>query len=145
MRRPAFIVLVALAVLAAASCNKDTPTNPSTQGLAGTWRATSAIYQSVANSSKRVDIVSQGSTVVLELATSTFTLTITDPGKSPKVTTGSWTSTTDTMTLSPSGASFSWVFSMAQSRSGLTLSGAHVQFDFGGGLEESTLTLALTR
>jgi hypothetical protein len=49
------------------------------------------------------------------------------------------------MTLSPSGASFSWVFSMAQSRSGLTLSGAHVQFDFGGGLEESTLTLALTR
>jgi hypothetical protein len=144
MRKVAFIVLVTLAFLAAASC-KDTSTNPTVKGPVGTWHATRAEYVSVADSSKRVNIVSQGSTVTLVLDTSTFTLTITNPGETPKVTTGSWTFTTNTMTLAPSGTSFTWVFDTMVSGESMSLSGAHVQFDFSGTMEEAILTLVLTR
>jgi hypothetical protein len=144
MRKAALIVIVALAFLAAASC-KGTSTTPSFQAPVGTWQATSAEYVSVANPSQRVNIVSQGATVTLVLETSTFTLTISNPGESPTVTTGSATYTSDTMTLAPSGTSFTWVFNMTLSGKGMTLSGAHVQFDFSGTMEEATLTMVLTR
>jgi hypothetical protein len=91
--------------------------------------------------------VAQGSTVTLVLDTSTYTLTITDPGKTPKVTTGSWTSTAVTMTLAPSGTSFTWVFDMTPSGNTLTLSGANVDFDFGGTgtVQDEKLNLVLKR
>jgi hypothetical protein len=144
MRKAALIVIVALGFLAATSC-KGTSTTPGFEAPVGTWQATSAEYVSVANPGQRVNIVSEGATVTLVLETSTFTLTISKPGESPTVTTGSATYSSDTMTLAPSGASFTWVFTMTLSGKGMTLSGAHVQFDFNGTLEEAILNLILTR
>ncbi len=146
MQKATCAVLAALAILAVAGC-KDSTTGPSAQGLQGSWRATKAEFTSVANPSTKVDIVAQGSTVTLVLAASTFTLTITDQGQSPKVTAGSWTSSMDTMTLKPSGVSFDWTFDMNQSGNTLTLSGANVNFDFGadGTMEEAKLNMVLTR
>ena len=146
MRKAVLIILAALVILVFGSC-KDSSTGPSPQGLTGTWQATKAEYVSVANPSTKVDIVAQGSTVTLVLDTSTFTLTITDPGKAPKVTTGTWTSTTDTMTLEPSGMSGGWTFDMTLSGNTLTLSGANVLFDFGGTgtVQDAKLNLVLTR
>jgi len=138
MRKTALFVLVALAIIGALSC-KDSTTGPSPQGLSGTWKATKAEYVSAADSSKKVDIVAQGSTLTLVLETGSFTLTITDPGEAPSVTTGTWTSSSDTLTLAPSGTSFTWMFNMTQSGNNLTLSGGHVQFDFSGALEEAIL------
>lgn len=144
MRKAALIVLVVSALLASASCVKS-PTTPDVNKLLGKWRATAAEYMSFADLQKRVDIVSQGSTVILELTENDFTLTVTDPGKTPAMTTGTWTSTSDTMTLAPAGESSAWVFLMSQTSQSLSLSGAHVQFDFGSGLEEAILSLVLAR
>ncbi len=144
MRKAALIVLVISAVLAGSSCVK-TPTTQDVNKLLGKWRATAAEYMSFADLQKRVDIVLQGSTVILELTENAFTLTITDPGETATVTTGSWTYTADTMTLAPAGESSTWAFLMSQTSESLSLSGAHVQFDFGSGLEEAILSLVLTR
>jgi hypothetical protein len=144
MRKAALIIIIALAFLAAASC-KGTSTSPTLQAPTGTWQCTRAEYVSVADPSQRVNIVSEGATVTLVLEASTFTFKISYPGEDPTVTTGSWTYTSDTMTLAPSGTSFTWVFNMTLSGKGMTLSGAHVQFDFSGTMEEATLTMVLTR
>jgi hypothetical protein len=127
----------------------SSPTSPGASGggLAGTWRATRAEYVSATNSSLRVDVVAQGTTVNLALTTNTFTLTITDPGQSPKVTNGGWTSSRDTMTLTPAGMPFSWVFDMELNGNTLTLTGGSVEFDFNadGAFEQARLNLTLAR
>ena len=86
-------------------------------------------------------MVAQGTSLTLVLDSSSFVLTITDPGHTPRVTTGSWTSSRDTMTLTPSGVSFSWVFDMNLSGSTLTLTGGSVEFDFNadGSYEQAQL------
>jgi len=116
-------------------------------GLVGTWRATRAEYASATNSSLRVEVVAQGTSLTLVLDSGSFVLTITDPGHTPRVTTGSWTSSRDTMTLAPSGVSFSWVFDMNLSGSTLTLTGGSVEFDFNadGSYEQAKLNLTLVR
>ena len=100
-----------------------------------------------AASSLRVDVVAQGTKLVLALTAGSFALTITDPGESPQVTNGSWTSSRDTMTLTPSGMPFSWVFDMNLSGNTLTLTGGSVEFDFNadGALEQAKLNLTLAR
>jgi hypothetical protein len=146
MRKAALIIIVALAFLAASSSScKKSSTSPTLQSPTGTWLATGAEYVSVANPSQRVNIVSQGASVSLVLDASTFTFKISYPGQEPTVTTGSWSYTSDTMTLAPSGTSFTWVFNMSLSGDSMTLSGAHVQFNFSGTLEEATLNLVLAR
>ena len=157
-------VLAALVVVAtgAAGCGGDSdngssasgssPAGPSTTptvatGLEGSWRATKAEFVSAANSSKRVDVVAQGTTVTLVLSGSNFTYTITDPGKTPNVTSGTWTSSRDTMSLKPNGVTWSWQFDMTQSGNNLTLNGASVEFDFAanGVFEQAKLYLTLVR
>jgi uncharacterized lipoprotein NlpE involved in copper resistance len=117
------------------------------QTLTGSWRATKAEFVSAANSSLRVDIISQGSTLSLVLQASTFTLTIVDPGTQGQVTTGTWSSTRDTLSLTPSGMPFSWTFDMSLNGNTLTLTGGSVEFDFNadGRSEQAKLNLALTR
>jgi hypothetical protein len=145
VRRVAFIVIVGLAFLATMGCKGNNPTSPTTKAPVGTWQATRAEYVSVADPSKKVNLVSEGATVTLVLDASTFTFTIAKPGETAQVTTGSWSYTTDTMTLSPSGTSFTWVFELNVSQESMTLSGAHVEFNFSGTPEEAILTLVLYR
>jgi hypothetical protein len=159
--RAVFATLVVVATLAAgcggdsdngSSSSGSSPTSPSTTaptatGLEGSWRATKAEFVSAANSSKRVDVVAQGTTVALVLSGGNFTYTITDPGKTPNVTNGTWTASRDTMALKPSGMTWSWQFDMTQSGNNLTLSGASVEFDFAanGVFEQAKLYLTLVR
>jgi len=160
--RARFAALVVVAAIAA-NCGGDggssgsssggssSPTSPSgstsPQGLEGTWKATKAEFVSAANSSKRTDVVAQGTTVTLALTGSSFVYTIADPGKPPNVTSGTWTSSRDTMALKPNGVTWSWQFDMTQSGNNLTLNGASVEFDFAanGVFEQAKLYMALVR
>ena len=96
---------------------------------------------------KRVDVVAKGTTVTLALTGSDFALTMTDPGLPAKVTSGTWTSSSDTMSLKPAGMTWSWQFDMSQSGNNLTLNGASVEFDFAanGVMEQAKLYMTLVR
>ncbi len=121
------------------------PTAPSVQTLAGTWRATRAEFVSGSN---RVEVVSRGTVMVLTLnAGGSYSQAITDPGQAGQTTTGSWSSSSDVLTLRPTGMSFDIQFDMAFSGNSLTLNGGHVQFDVNGdgNAEEAILNLALAR
>jgi len=133
------------------SGGSSSPSGPSgssaPQGLEGTWKATRAEFVSAANPSKKTDVVAQGTTVTLALTGNTFALTFTDPGASPRVTNGTWTSSRDTMALTPSGMSWSWQFDMAQSGNNLSLNGASAEFDFAanGVMEQAKLYMTFVR
>ena len=163
MRVP-MAALVVVAVVAAAcggggssssssgsSGDSSSPSSPtgstSPQGLEGTWKASSAVFVSTANSSKRTDVVAQGAVVTLALTGSTFALTFTYPDKAPNVTNGTWTSSKDTMSLKPTGMSWAWQFDMNQSGNTLSLSGASFEFDFSGTgvAEQAKLSMTLAR
>jgi hypothetical protein len=120
---------------------------PTASGLEGSWLATKAEFVSTANSSKRVDVVAKGTKVTLAFTGNSFTFTMTDPGVAPNVTTGTWTASRDTMSLTPSGMSWSWQFDMSQSGNSLTLNGANVEFDFAanGVKEQAKLYMTLAR
>jgi hypothetical protein len=128
-------------------CSKNTVTSPSSQSLTGTWGATKAEYVSAADPSITYDVVAQGGTATLVLTSNTFTLTIAKAGAAPQITNGSYTSTSDLMTLTPAGMSFTWVFEMSLSGDNLILNGANVEFDFNGDRtnEPAKLNLALVR
>ncbi len=98
-------------------------------------------------SSKRVDVVASGTTVTLALTGSSFVFTMTDPGQTPNATNGTWTSSKDTMALTPAGMSWSWQFDMNQNGNNLTLNGASVEFDFAanGYREQAKLYMTLVR
>lgn len=112
MRKTAFMVFIALAVLAAAAC-KNNPTGPSAnsrvlvgtvstgsdattiitkvEGFAGTWQATKAEGRNFWEPNVRRDLVAEGGTVTLVLeASKTYTVTLTMPGETPRVNTGIW-------------------------------------------------------
>jgi hypothetical protein len=143
VRKAAGVVCAALIILMTC-CRKDTVTSPRAQDLAGTWQATKAEYISADDPSVIYDVVAQGGTVTLMLTSADFTLAVAGPGATPQVTTGTWTSTSDLMTLNPSGASFKWQFEMNLSGDNLSLRGAHVEFDFDGDGTNDPALLNLT-
>jgi hypothetical protein len=139
--------LVAAAILAPA-CDKDgsNPSAPTAQTLQGTWRATKAEFVSVAASSRRIDVVAQGATVTLAFSGNNYTFTLAQPGQAPVVQTGTWSATSDVMTLVRTGASGNQQFDMNFSGNNLTLNGANALFDFNTGVfEEARLYLSLVR
>jgi hypothetical protein len=122
------------------------PAAPTPQTVEETWRATKAQFVSLANSSRRVDIVAQGSTVTMVFAGSNYTFTQTESGKPQQVQTGTWSASTDVMTLRPAGVTWNIQFDMTRSGNNLTLNGGHVQFDFNSGnFEEALLNMTLVR
>lgn len=139
-------VLIIAAVLVFAGCKSSTGPED-TESFLGTWNATKAEYTSAASSSTKVDIVAGGSTAVLVLNATTFTLTITDPGESPVVAGGTWSASTDVLTLTwTSGNSGTTQFDYTLSGDTLTLNDGHVLYDFTpGSPEEALLDLVLHR
>lgn len=126
---------------------KDSPTAPDPATLVGTWNATKAEFVSVANPTTKQDIVAGGSTVTLALSTNTFAFTITDPGQVPEAGTGTWSVSSDTLTLAWSTAfSGESQFDFTLSGDHLTLTGGHLPHDFTvGNFEEALLNLILVR
>jgi hypothetical protein len=146
MKSTVAVLIIAAAILVAVGCQSSTgPEDP--EGFLGTWNATKAEYTRVANTSTKVDIVAGGSTVVLLLNATTFTLTITDPGESPVVAGGTWSASTDIVTMTwTSGSSGESQFEYTLSGDNLTLSGGHMLYDFTpGSPEEALLDLVLHR
>lgn len=143
------ILVLAVAAALAGCGGSDNPSGSSSTdgGLLATWHATRAQYTSVANPGLSVDTVAQGSSLTLTLDATTFVLTITDPGEAPQVTNGTWTSTRDTITLTPAGMSFSWQFDMSLNGNTLTMTGGSVEFDFNAddSFEQARLDLTLSR
>lgn len=123
-------------------------TGPSGQTLAGTWKATKAEFVGSTNSSLRVELVANGTSLTLTLdAGGTYTQKITDPGQAGQTTTGTWTASKDVLTLKPTGRSGDTQFDMTVSGSTLTLNGGHVAFDLNddGREEEALAYLTLAR
>ncbi len=149
MRSLALITTITAIVVTAHACGGKSPTAATAQAtLTGTWRATRAEYVSRANSSVRVEVIAKGTTMVLALNSGgTYTLTITDPGQSPEVSTGTWTSSQDLLTMRPTGMSWNIEFEMALNGSTLTLNGGGMTYDVNGDNidEETTLNMTLTK
>jgi hypothetical protein len=115
MRKTAFMVLIAWAVLAAAAC-KENPTGPSAdspalagtmskeldttttitkvEDLTGIWQATKAEGRNYWDPRIRRDLVAEGGTVTLVLeegqSGKTYSATLTMPGETPRINTGRW-------------------------------------------------------
>jgi hypothetical protein len=131
---------------AVGACGGDGGTGPSAASLAGTWRATQAQLVSVANPSTQVDLVAMGGTVRLVLSDAqTFTLTVLMPAEPDDITTGSWSSSIDVLTLTYGSGSMQ--FDMTLSGNTLTLTGANGDYDFNGDDtdEPAKISLTLTR
>jgi hypothetical protein len=121
--------LMAAAATTMVACGDDGGTGPDPETLVGSWRATKAELVSVANPATKVDLVAQGATVLLVLTEAkAFTLTLTVPGQPAEVTTGTWTSSQDLLSLNYSGGN--WQFDLVLSGNTLTLSGANGEWDF---------------
>jgi hypothetical protein len=141
-------VLLALAV-AAASCNKS-PTVPSETRLVGTWTATKAEFVLAANPAVKVDVVAQGSRIVLVLdSAGTYTLTITDPAPAiPFVNTGTWSSDEESLILAwmEQEQTRTLEFRMSLNLTGtvMTATGGRIRFDVDGDHAEDDAILSLT-
>jgi hypothetical protein len=98
----------------------------------GTWDATQAQIVSVANPSIKVDLVTLGGTMELVLSGGrTFTLTVSMPGQPVQQSAGTWSSSSDVLTLTyTSGHSGNSQFDMNLSGDTLTLTGANTDYDF---------------
>ncbi len=144
MLRKALILLAVTAVLGGAGCKSSTGPQDESDFI-GTWSATKAEYVSIADSNTKADIVARGSTLTLVFASSTFVLTITDPGQGPEIFSGTWSASTDVMTLTwTSGMSGESQFDWSLDDDELTMTGGHMQFDFTpGSPEEAILNLIL--
>jgi hypothetical protein len=142
-----FLIFVAVVVACGATSSTGAGEGPAPAGLVGTWRATKAEFVSADDPNTKVDVVAKGTRVTLELQASTFTLTEADPDIAARETTGTWTASSDLLTMTPSGMPFSWVFQLASSGDDLSLTGGSVEFDFNldGANEQAKLNLALVR
>ena len=145
MKNIAMVFVLSVAVLAAAGCKSTT--TPEVESFVGTWAATKAEYESVANPGTKVDIITQGSTLTLVFTSNTCILTITDPGEAPFVANATWSASTDVLTFTwTSGLNGESQFDYLLDVDELRLDGGHMPFDFtAGSPEEAILSLILAK
>lgn len=145
MKKTALVLFAAAAFLGATGCKSST--GPDEDSFIGTWNATKAEFVSVANSSTRVDIVTQGGTLTLVLNASSFTMTIKESGKADWVGSGTWSNSMDTMTFTwSSGMYGESQFDFTLDGNQLTLEGGHMPHEFTpGNSEESIVNLILVK
>jgi hypothetical protein len=135
--------LVVAAILAPACGGKGSPAAPTAQTLQGTWRATKAEFVS---GSTRMDVVAQGATVTLAFSGNSYTFTMTTSGQAPDVQTGTWSASSDVMTLVRTGSGGNQQFDMTFSGNNLTLNNGSAWFDFNtGNFVEAKLSMTLVR
>lgn len=146
MTKNLVVLLTAAAVLGAAGCSSST-TPEDLESLVGSWSATEAMFTSAGDPGTSVEVIAEGTTMVLTLNDSTFTLTITEPGEDPEVAEGTWSASAEIITLDwTSGFSGETQFEYDLDGDTLTLSGGHVEFEFTpGSPEEAILDMILVR
>jgi hypothetical protein len=134
-------------LIAGTGCGDDNPSGPSKDEITGTWQATKVEYTTPAGV-PMVDLVALGGSASLVLnPDNTLVYTITPAGGVANVTDGTWQLSTDMMTVTPSGMSFSWQFDVDFSGDQLRMSGADVEFDYDNDDidEPAKLNLVFTR
>jgi len=136
------ILVAGLVAGAVGACGGD-GTGPSEQTLTATWHATKAEFVSVVNPAQKVDLVAIGGSVVLTLnANNTFTMTTTTPGKPVEQVSGTWSSSTDVLTLTYGLGNSQ--FDMALNGDMLLLTGANGSFDVNGDSVDDEVKVNLT-
>ncbi len=144
--RATLVVAALVAVCCGGGNSTTSPTPPTT--LAGAWKATRAEFVNASNSNQRVEAVAQGLVFVLNLdSAGTFSQQTTEPGQPTETMTGTWSASSDVLTLRPSGVTFQIQFDMTMNGNTLTLNGGHVQFDVNNDNqdEEAILNMILAR
>ena len=124
----------------------DSGTGPTTVNLVGTWHASSLRVTSVAHPASTLDLLALGVTVQIVFTSNhTFTSTFTAPGEAPDISTGTYTQTATSLTLTNDQSSGGdvLVFTLTSSAGALLLSGGPLDFDFGTGEEASKLDVTL--
>lgn len=144
--RKELVIGILIAITWLAGCGGKSSTGPNEQSLPGTWQATRAEFVSRANPSVRMEIVSKGATMTLVLdAAHTYSMTVTNPGQSPDVVSGTWSASTDVLTLKQTGRSGDSQFDMNLSGNTLTLTGGSALFAFDTVFEEAVLNATFVR
>lgn len=128
-----------------AACGGSSGTGPD---LSGTWNATNFEFVSVASPGTKVELVAAGGHAVLVLkADKSYTVTSAPPGGGDTTTSGTWTSSSDVLTLRETGIGGDMQFAYTLSGNTLTLTGADGEFDFDGdgAMEPAKMNVTATR
>ncbi len=128
-------------------CSEDKSTGPQPEQITGVWNATRVEYVSIP-AGTAVDLVALGGTGTLTLNDNdTFRLVVAPFAEAQRTTEGTWTLSSDILSLTPQGMLFSWQFDVAFSGDSLGLSGASVEYDFNEDdtPDQATLNLLLAR
>lgn len=139
--------LLSAAVLALALASCGGGDEPSLESITGPWTATRMEFTSVATGG-RVDVIAEGATFTIDLSdTGEFFAALTLPGEAPETMNGTWSYTSDTITLQEVGSSGDLTFDLDMGNDAMTWSGADVDFDVDadGTDEPATLTIDLVR
>ena len=144
----AVFLVAAMAILPACSSSPTSPSQPTEQTLAGTWRATTMQYSNLANASQTVEVVSKGTTAVLVLDTGgSFTFTIAPSSGPATIFSGTWNASGDVLTLLPTQWQGNVQFEMVFSGNSLTLTEGHMPYDVNNDtlMEECLVNLTMAR
>lgn len=128
-------VLASLAVTLGCGGDGDGGNGPGPHGLVGTWEATKVELVNAANPAQKVDLVAMGGTLTVELNTNqTCRLVTTFPGEPTETITGTWSGSSDVITIHYTGPGYSvtWQFDWSLAGNVLAMNGAHGDFDFDG-------------
>jgi hypothetical protein len=118
------------------ACSGDDTT--SSVDLAGTWNVTRYELVSTTSSPTRVDLIALGATAQLVMRSDgTYQLTMTGTGAQDETGSGTWSASSDVVTITRVGMSGQMQFNYSLSGSTLTLVGADTEWDFNGdGVDE---------
>ncbi len=146
MNARGWIAAVASALVALA-CSGDGSSTPSSN-LVGTWNVSKYELVSTSSPSTKVELISQGGTATIVMKSDgTYQGTSKLPGEPSESVTGTWSASSDVLTMTQVGMSGNMQFNYSLSGSTLTLTGADAEWDFNGdGVEEpAKLNIAATK
>jgi len=149
MRTHAKGLVLLAAIIAGAACGGgDGGSGPNPSTVTGTWQVTKMLFVSVANPQQSVDLIALGGTATLTLdASKTFSIAVNAPPDPPYTLTGTWSLSTDILTLFPDWITGNIQFNIALSGQTMKLTGGHVDYDVNndGTDEPAILTVECTR
>lgn len=148
MQGRAQMIMAGFVALAAALGCGNSATAPNPASFEGNWTGTKLEYVSTANPATRTDLVANGATVTLNFdATHGYTLTVKQSGQPDEVTIGTWSATSDVMTMTVNGMNGELQFDMRLTATTLTLTGANASYDVNddGIMEEAKMNMSFSR
>jgi hypothetical protein len=130
-------------VLGLAACSDS---GPSMDSFVGTWNATKAEFVSEADPTVKQEVIALGASFKITFnADSTWRAIMTAPLMAPDTSSGTWSASIDVLTLVTTGASGETQFAYVLSGNTVTLTGGHVEWDFGNGDEPALLNVTATK